>query len=258
MALNSLSKTLCLLILIICAGFLTTVIAQTGSTLVSGRVLDENSAAIPGAQITLLKNGRASSTSTNKNGEFSLTLEPGEYSLIVMAEGFAEVTQTVKVQEGVVEPLKILLPVAGYTGTVTITDMAGYQTPAVTTATKTLTALRDLPQSVTVVSREMIEDQSMQSIADVVRYVPGITAIQGENNRDQVVIRGNSSSADFFLDGLRDDVQYYRDLYNVDRVEALKGPNAMVFGRGGGGGVINRVTKDAVSAPFGELTLLGG
>ena len=62
----------------------------------------------------------------------------------------------------------------------------------------------------------------MTSIADVVRYVPGITAHQGENNRDDVVIRGNRSSADFFLNGVRDDVQYYRDLYNLDRVEALR------------------------------------
>ena len=85
----------------------------------------------------------------------------------------------------------------------------------------------------------------MMSMGDVVRYVPGMTAHQGENNRDQVVIRGNSSSADFFVNGVRDDVQYYRDLYNLDRVEALKGPNAMIFGRGGGGGVINRVTKEA-------------
>ena len=103
-----------------------------------------------------------------------------------------------------------------------------------------------MPQSVTVVTRELIQDQMMMSMADVVRYVPGITLHQGENNRDQVVIRGNSSSADFFVDGVRDDVQYYRDLYNVERVEALKGPNAMIFGRGGGGGVINRVTKEAL------------
>ena len=66
----------------------------------------------------------------------------------------------------------------------------------------------------------------MMSIGDVMRYVPGVTVHQGENNRDQVIIRGNSSSADFFVDGVRDDVQYYRDLYNLDRVEALKGPNA--------------------------------
>ena len=154
------------------------------------------------------------------------------------------------------EALEIVLQLAGYSATVTVTDMAGYD--AVSSATKTLTPLHDVPQSITVVSREVIRYQGMQSVADVVRYVPGITAIQGENNRDQVVIRGNSSSADFFLDGVRDDVQYYRDLYNLERIEALKGPNAMIFGRGGGGGVINRVTKQAGFAPLGELTLQGG
>jgi catecholate siderophore receptor len=92
----------------------------------------------------------------------------------------------------------------------------------------------------------------------VVRYVPGITAHQGENNRDQVIIRGNSSSADFFVNGVRDDVQYYRDLYNLERVEAIKGPNALIFGRGGAGGVINRVTKEAVFRPIREASLQGG
>jgi catecholate siderophore receptor len=88
--------------------------------------------------------------------------------------------------------------------------------------------------------------------------MPGITAHQGENNRDDVVIRGNRSSADFFLNGIRDDVQYYRDLYNLDRVETMKGPNAMIFGRGGGGGVINRVTKEAYFGSLREISLQGG
>ena len=103
-----------------------------------------------------------------------------------------------------------------------------------------------------------MRDQAMQSIGDVVRYVPGVTAIQGENNRDQLVIRGNSTSADFFVNGVRDDVQYFRDLYNVERMEILKGSNAMIFGRGGGGGVVNRVTKDAGFQSSRELTVLGG
>jgi len=98
----------------------------------------------------------------------------------------------------------------------------------------------------------------MSSVADVVAYVPGITAHQGENNRDQLVIRGNNTSADFFLNGVRDDVQYFRDLYNVERVEALKGPNSMMFGRGGGGGVVNRVTKEAGFSSLRDLTLQGG
>src|SRR4030095_12349097 len=101
-------------------------------------------------------------------------------------------------------------------------------------------------------------DQAMTSVADVVRYVPGIDVHQGENNRDQLIIRGNSTSADFFLNGVRDDVQYYRDLYNLDRVEALKGPNAMIFGRGGGGGVVNRVTKEAGFQSTRAFTLQAG
>lgn len=140
----------------------------------------------------------------------------------------------------------------------TVTDSTGYQTEAVGSATKTMTPVRDLPQSITVVTSQQIRDQSMTSIADVVNYVPGITSHQGENNRDQLVIRGNSTSADFFLNGVRDDVQYYRDLYNVEQLEALKGPNAMIFGRGGGGGVINRVTKEAGFTALREVTLQGG
>jgi len=141
---------------------------------------------------------------------------------------------------------------------ITVEAPTGYQTPATSSATKTLTPLRDVPQSVTVVTRELMQDQLMTSMGDVVRYVPGISLHQGENNRDQVVIRGNSSSADFFVDGVRDDVQYYRDLYNLDRVEALKGPNAMIFGRGGGGGVINQVTKEALFGSLREVSLQGG
>jgi catecholate siderophore receptor len=134
----------------------------------------------------------------------------------------------------------------------------GYTVPRTTTATKTDTPLRDTPQSVSVVSRQLIADQAMQSMADVVRYVPSVSMGQGEGHRDAPTIRGNSSTADFFIDGVRDDAQYFRDLYNVERVEAIKGSNAMVFGRGGGGGVINRVSKEAQFAPVRSLSLEGG
>ena len=126
------------------------------------------------------------------------------------------------------------------------------------TATKTSTPLRDVPQAVTVVSRKLIADQGMQSMADVARYVPGVTMGQGEGNRDQPTIRGNNSTSTFFVNGVRDDVQYFRDLYNVERVEGLKGANALIFGRGTGGGVINRVTKEAEWAPTREVTVQGG
>jgi catecholate siderophore receptor len=135
----------------------------------------------------------------------------------------------------------------------------GRYTPGeISTATRTTLPLRDIPQAVTVINRVLIADQSMQGLVDVVRYVPGITMGQGEGNRDQPTIRGNSTTADFFVDGMRDDAQYFRDLYNVERVEAFKGSNAMAFGRGGGGGVINRAMKEADWHPLRELTLQGG
>lgn len=112
-------------------------------------------------------------------------------------------------------------------------------------ATKTDTRLLDVPQAVTVVTDKLVADQAMTSMADVFRYMPGIGVAQGEGNRDTPVMRGTSSTADFYVDGIRDDVQYYRDVYNLERVEALKGPNAMIFGRGGSGGVINRITRQA-------------
>jgi catecholate siderophore receptor len=133
-----------------------------------------------------------------------------------------------------------------------------YQAPVITSATRTEVPLRDVPQSITVITRDLIDDQAMRSIADVLRFVPGAQVAQGEGHRDQIVLRGNNSTADFFIDGLRDDVQYYRDLYNVDRIEVLKGPNAMIFGRGGGGGVVNRVLKKAGPDMPREATLQVG
>ncbi|MBA3527324.1 MAG: TonB-dependent siderophore receptor [Sphingomonas sp.] len=113
------------------------------------------------------------------------------------------------------------------------------------TATRTKTDIRDIPQALTVISERQIEDQALRSFNELLLFVPGATPATGEGNRDQFTIRGNNTTADFFIDGIRDDVAYYRDFYNADRVEVLKGPNAMIFGRGGGGGVINRVLKRA-------------
>ncbi len=123
----------------------------------------------------------------------------------------------------------------------------GYLATNSVTATKTDTPLMDIPQTINVVTRDQLDDQAHHSLADILRYVPGTTVGQGEGNRDQITLRGQNTTADFFLDGVRDDVQYYRGLYNIERVEILKGPYALIFGRGGGGGIINRVQKSPLS-----------
>ena len=122
------------------------------------------------------------------------------------------------------------------------------------TATKTNTDIKNIPQALTIVTDGQIADQQLRSVADLLNFVPGASYGSGEGNRDTLVLRGNSSTADFFVDGVRDDVQYFRDFYNVDRVEVLKGPNAMIFGRGGGGGIVNRVLKRPSFERLAQLT----
>lgn len=130
----------------------------------------------------------------------------------------------------------------------------GYLALDIVRAAKTPTPLVDIPQAISVYTREQIEDQALQDLADVLRYTPGVSSNQGEGHRDQISIRGQDTTADFFVDGVRDDVQYYRPLYNLERVEVLKGSNALLFGRGGGGGVVNRVSK----TPVLDETFYGG
>jgi catecholate siderophore receptor len=226
-----------------------------------GYVRDPAGGVLDGAQITAASEGTGASrtsATTDRTGHFVLVLDPGTYDLTIAAAGFLDAVQRLTLPKGSAQKREFVLQLAGVRQDVSVSAPSGYQVEAVTTATKTLTALRDVPQAVTVITRELVADQMMTSVGDVVRYVPGITAHQGENNRDQIVVRGNSSSADFFVNGVRDDVQYYRDLYNLERVEALKGPNAMIFGRGGGGGIVNRVTKEALFRPERELTIQGG
>ncbi|MFY8177486.1 MAG: TonB-dependent receptor, partial [Candidatus Methylopumilus universalis] len=133
-----------------------------------------------------------------------------------------------------------------------------YLKKTTSTATKTDTRIRDIPQSISVITEEQIKDQSLLGLKDAIQYSPGVMAGQGEGNRDSIWFRGNQSTSDLFVDGVRDDVQYYRDLYNIDRVEVLMGPNGMIFGRGGVGGVINRVVKEATWENKNEIKIQGG
>ncbi len=137
-------------------------------------------------------------------------------------------------------------------------ESEGYAANVSRSALRTETPLVDTPQAVSVVTQKQIADQAATSLADATRYTPGITFAQGEGNRDQVVIRGSNTTSDFFVDGIRDDVQYYRDLYNVEQLEIVKGANALAFGRGASGGAINRVIKRAGYDPVREVSVSAG
>jgi catecholate siderophore receptor len=130
-----------------------------------------------------------------------------------------------------------------------------YRAESSATATRTLTPLRDIPQTLNVISRELLIDQAAQSVAAAVKNVPGVSVAQGEGNRDQIVLRGISTATDFFVNGIRDDQERFRDLYNVETLEVVQGPAAVLFGRGGGGGVVNLVTRSPLSGAPSEASL---
>ena len=127
----------------------------------------------------------------------------------------------------------------------------GYSPATSSTATKGSTPLRDIPQSVNVVPAQLLRDQAARSMEDALRNVPGVAASHGDGQRDQVIIRGFSAISDQFIDGVRDDALYFRDLSNIERVEVLKGPSAVLYGRGSSGGLINRISK---KPKFGETS----
>lgn len=118
--------------------------------------------------------------------------------------------------------------------------------PQVTTVGKGgATALRDVPQTVTVINREVMDAQGATTLTDVLRNVPGITLSAGEGGPigDNVNLRGFSARTDVFMDGFRERGSYSRDTFFMETVEVLKGPSSMLFGQGSTGGVINYTSK---------------
>lgn len=119
----------------------------------------------------------------------------------------------------------------------------GYVAPTSVSATKSEAPLRDIPQTINVISAEVIRDQHATSLQDILKNIPGVGLSTGDGQRDQVFIRGFTAIGDQFVDGFRDDALYFRDLSNVERLEVIKGPAAVLYGRGSSGGLINRVSK---------------
>lgn len=115
--------------------------------------------------------------------------------------------------------------------------------------------LRDIPQSISVVSQQVMQDQGVTTLRDALRNVSGVSLAAGEGGSqgDNLTIRGFSARSDIFLDGMRDFGSYYRDPFDLQEVEVLQGPSSITFGRGSTGGVVNQVSK----TPFLEQRFSG-
>jgi len=183
----------------------------------------------------LINEMRSESTQMKRNEQPALMIIAGSVLAFTASPLRAETTDPLTLEETIVR--------------------GSYLQSSEATALKTPTPILDVPQSLSIVTSEQILRRGFTSVSDIIEYLPGVSMSQGEGHRDAVVFRGVRSTADFFIDGVRDDVQYYRPLYNLEQLEVLRGPNALLFGRGGTGGILNRVTKKAeIGNSFSQLT----
>ncbi|MEN3112520.1 TonB-dependent receptor [Uliginosibacterium paludis] len=121
-------------------------------------------------------------------------------------------------------------------------------------------ALRDIPQSVTVVTEKLIDDRNLDTLKDVLHQTAGVTFLAAEGGEEDIRLRGFSmqQTGDILVDGMRDPAIYERDTFNYDRLEVLRGSASMLFGRGSTGGVVNQVSKQAFLLDQHELNLTYG
>ncbi|KAF3999906.1 TonB-dependent receptor [Glaciimonas immobilis] len=138
-----------------------------------------------------------------------------------------------------------------------VKDKSDYNPGTSTVGGKVATPIRDIPQSVNVINRAVLEAQGAASLQEALRNVPGITigGAEGGQIGNNFNLRGFSARTDMYVDGSRDRGQYYRDTYYLESVEVLKGPSSMLFGRGSTGGVINQVSKAPFLANANQVSL---
>jgi catecholate siderophore receptor len=149
----------------------------------------------------------------------------------------------------------IQLPQAGVEA-----EPSEYLTTEPAISTKMRAPIQDTPRSITVINKEVMEDQGMTRMRDMLRMVPGMGWAGGEGGHigDVPLIRGFEARGDIYMDGIRDIGAYNRDSFNVDAFEVVKGPSSILFGRGTTGGMINQVTKTPKPGSFNEANVALG
>jgi catecholate siderophore receptor len=189
--------------------------SAAGAEQVTGTVVDQTHAVLTGARVTLEQELAHTATIvlTDARGAFRFDhTGPGSYRLTVECEGFEPAAERIRVDTAPFEVPAIMLAAASVRTAVTVTEGLGYQVPVATSATKTPTLMLDIPQSIQPVARTVIEEQAALSLNDVLRNVSGVSPSLGEGRRDHMLIRGFNAASDQYIDGVRDDALYYRDL----------------------------------------------
>ncbi len=223
-------------------------------------ITDAHGAMIPDAAVTYTCGVTTEHQTSDAAGVVALRLAPGSYTLHVEAPGFQPTDRPVLIQSTPAE-LTLALDVHSAEEGITVSAEHGPVVSATDIGTRTETALRDIPQSLQIVSRQVLDQQQTRSLNDVLRNVAGVTIPWTSGGRyESITIRG-FTTMNQFKDGFRNDPSSNRapiELSNVERVEVLKGPSSMVFGRLDPAGVVNVVTRAPSTDRSFTATLTSG
>jgi catecholate siderophore receptor len=229
-------------------------------TTVEIRVVDTTGAAVDRAEVAIESPGGARSLAPSAApGLHRVQLGVGTHLITVFKPGFDPISREIRITRAGSLVVDVTLSPAGLTEQVTVVGAPRFDAPAPVSGARMPVATLDLPQSVEVVPQAVIQSQAALSMQDALLNVTGVTPQLGEGRRDQVALRGFSAINDNYIDGVRDDARYYRDLSNLETIEVVKGSASALYGRGSTGGLINRVTKKPL---FGqavtEVVVTGG
>jgi catecholate siderophore receptor len=180
---------------------------------------------------------------------------PGVSGLLTAEQALKRLLEGTSVGYRFADADVVTLEIAGTTEFVEVTR------PRSSASAKLPEPLRDVPQTVNVITAAVMEQQGATTLREVLRNVPGITFQAGEGGvpaGDQLTIRGFSARTDIFVDGVRDFGGYTRDSFNLEQVEVVKGPSSGISGRGSTGGSINQVSKTPGLTKDYDVTLGGG
>ena len=228
----------------------------------SAFVADASGAVVPDAQLRLRSEGNASSLDvsrfTDAQGVAHLVAPPGRYQIQISHAGFQSLSRELDLAGPGPVSANFVLSVAASSQTVEV-HSEGFRADTASSAARMPLALIDTPQQVDVLTSQLLRSRAVDSMKQAVEIIPAIGLQLGEGRRDNFFLRGFNAVGDMYLDGVRDDAQYYRDLSNTERIEVLEGPAAVLYGRGSSGGLISRVTKQpGMEGTLGELSYTAG
>jgi catecholate siderophore receptor len=234
---------------------------------VEGVIQDASGGVLPAAKVHFAREagfgayvaGFAADIMADASGSFRIDLPAGTYRVSAVEAGYQQVEQPLELHAGAQMRVTLTLKIEKNVESVTVTASDGYATTVQTTASRVPIRVLDLPQSTYTVTHQLLEDRGANSVKDALAGVPGVQPTLGEGRRDSFDIRGFSSQTDQYIDGVRDDAQYFRDLSNTEQLDVVEGPAAVLYGRGSSGGLVNRVTKKpTMEGVEGYAAMTGG